>query len=376
MLHSISRTYKFRWQLFTIFFPGVLVATAAEQWLSARQSVSEFAAASHYEWTIRHGFFADMGGIKVAPPDSEPFPVDSQQLAYLVKHKYLPMPEISTDDIRNANKTDELGRAVTFLQMAWFSLTCVRRGAARIGLSSIELTTLAFILCALHTFFFWYYKPLDPDCPRVLTMDTPVSRVRRDVGAEEPYIRTPLDFIKPPPDPRSLVTPFWFSFGVVFCAGEEAGPRPVQTLANSKANPPEGIGWGLTAYLVFFQIMYYGLHLAAGWTMSFPSKVEWFLWKISDFTEFGLIAVYILALPLGTYFAPFIGQNIFRVQASSILEVASMLPYWAKLLIHGPFVLAYIAARVLVLAESIISLRALPAVVYQDVSWSSFLPHV
>ena len=86
--------YKFRWQLFTIFFPEVLVATAAEQWLSAWQSVAEFAAIGHHEWTIRHGFFADMGGIKV-----EPFPVDSQQLAYLVKHKYLPMPQISTDDI-------------------------------------------------------------------------------------------------------------------------------------------------------------------------------------------------------------------------------------------------------------------------------------
>lgn len=83
--------YKFRWQLFAIFFPEVLVATAAEQWLSARQSVREFAAMGIDEWTTRHGFFADMGGIKVAPPDIGPFPVDAQQLAYLVKHKYLPI---------------------------------------------------------------------------------------------------------------------------------------------------------------------------------------------------------------------------------------------------------------------------------------------
>ena len=107
--------YKFRWQLFTVFFPEVLVATAAEQWLSARQSISEFATIGCYEWTIRHGFFADMGGIKVAPPDIEPFPVDSQQLAYLVKHKYLSIPHISTDEIRSVNKADELARAVTFL---------------------------------------------------------------------------------------------------------------------------------------------------------------------------------------------------------------------------------------------------------------------
>jgi hypothetical protein len=368
--------YKFRWQLFTIFFPEVLVATAAEQWISARQSVPEFAAISHHEWTMRHGFFADMGGIKVAPPDSEPFPVDSQQLAYLVKHKYLPMPQISTDEIRNVNKADELARAVTFLQMAWFSLVCVGRGVMRIGLSPLELTTLAFILCTLHTFFFWYYKPLDPNYPRVLSMDTPVSQVRRDVGAEEPYTRTPLDFVKPPPDPRSLITPFWFGFGVVFGFGEEAGLRPAQTLANSKTIPAKGIGWGMMAYLIFFQIMYYGLHLAVAWTMSFPSKIEWFLWTVSNFTEFGLITVYILALPLGTHFAPFIARTVFKARASSILEVASMLPYWAKLLVHGPFVFAYIVARMVVITESIITLRALPAVIYQDVNWSNFIPHI
>jgi len=268
--------YKFGWQLFTIFFLEVLVATAAEQWISARQSVPEFAAISHHEWTMRHGFFADMGGINVAPPDSEPFPVDSQQLAYLVKHKYLPMPQISTDDIRNVNKADELARAVTFLQMAWFSLVCVGRGVTGIGLSPLELTTLAFILCTLHTFFFWYHKPLDPNYPRVLSMDTLVSQVWRDAGAEEPYTRTPLDFVKPPPDPRSLITPFWLGFGVVFGSGKEAGSRPAQTLANSKVIPAEGIGWGMMVYLIFFQIMYYGLHLAVAWTMSFPSKIEWF----------------------------------------------------------------------------------------------------
>jgi hypothetical protein len=46
------------------------------------------------------------------------------------------------------------------------------------------------------------------------------------------------------------------------------------------------------------------------------------------------------------------------------------------LLVHGPFVMAYIVARIVVLTESIITLRALPAVIYQDVNWSSFLPHI
>ena len=78
-----------------IFFPEVVVATAAEQWLSAYQSVRSFAALdldNHHEWTVRHGFFADMGGIWVTSPDSAPFAVDSHQLASLIAKKYLPMP--------------------------------------------------------------------------------------------------------------------------------------------------------------------------------------------------------------------------------------------------------------------------------------------
>jgi hypothetical protein len=230
-------------------------------------------------------------------------------------------------------------------------------------------------MCTLHTFFFWFYKPLDPDYPQLLKMSTRISKVRDDAGVERPYTRTPLDFVKPPPDPKSLIAPFWFGFGVIFDL-EEGGTRPAQTLANSKVTPAKGIGWGMMTYLLLFQVVYYGLHVAVAWTMTFPSTIEWFLWTVSNFTEFGLIAIYFLALPLGTHFAPFIGERVFKAPAASILEVASMLPYWAKVLLHGPFVLAYIVARALVLAESVISLRALPVMIYQCVNWSSFLPHI
>lgn len=368
--------YKFRWQLITIFFPEVVVATAAEQWLSAYQSVRTFATLGHTDWTIRHGFYADMGGVKVAPPDIAPFPVDSQQLAFLVAHNYLSMPKISTGDICEVNKADGFARIITFVQIAWFCVSCVGRGKEHIGLSPLELTTLAFIVCTLHNYFFWYFKPLDPPSSKILDMAVPIAQVWRNAGVNYSYSRTPLDFVKPPPDPKSLITPFWFGFGVVFDFGEDTGPRPVQTMANSRVLPPEGVSWGMMLYLIVFQVMYYGLHLAVGWMVSFPSMVEWYLWTISNLVDLGLIGVYVLALPLGTYFAPSIGQFVFHRQASSILEVASMLPYWAKLLIHGPFVFAYIVARALILTESIISLRALPAVVYQDIKWSAFLPHI
>jgi hypothetical protein len=375
---------KFLWQLFAIFFPEVLVATAAEQWLSARQSTRTFARLGYPEWTIRHAFFADMGGIVVAPPDFAPFPVDSQQLAYLVERKYLELPDLSADDIRSMNKADGLARVVTMAQMAWYCLSCAARGASGLGFCTLEATTLAYILCTAHTFFFWYYKPLDPEAQRVFPMDASMADICKrsdEAGSDhlQTYTYTPLDFVKPLPDPKSLITPFWFGLGAVLQPLKKARKRkskprtPVKTLANSRVLPEDGISVALMVYTLLFQVAYFGLHIAFAWVSSFPSKTEWYLWMGSTAVDFGLIALYVLAIPAGTYFAPFLGRLLFDMEATHLLEVARALPVWAKLLIHAP---GYMVARSAVLVESVLSLRALPESVYQDVSWTSFLPHV
>ncbi|KAK4237161.1 hypothetical protein C8A03DRAFT_34894 [Achaetomium macrosporum] len=380
--------HKFRWQLFAIFFPEVLVATAAEQWLSARQSARAFARLGYPQWTIRHAFFADMGGIVVAPPDFPPFPVDSQQLAYLVENGYLELPDISTDDIRSLNKADGLARLVTLAQMAWYCLSCTARGVSGLAFCSLEVTTLAYILCTVHTFFFWYYKPLDPEAQRVFALNTGMVEICERSGRVgrdhlHTYTHTPLDFVKPLPDPKSLITPFWFGLGAVLRPW--ATPRrrlkgklrsPAKTMANSRILPQDGVSTPLMVYTLVFQIVYFALHVCFSWISSFPSNVEWYLWIASNATDFGLIATYVLAIPLGTYFAPFLGRWLFDMEATHLLQVATALPGWAKLLIHGPFVLGYVVARAAVLVESVMSLRAAADSVYQDVSWTSFLPHV
>jgi hypothetical protein len=167
----------------------------------------------------------------------------------------------------------------------------------------------------------------DPPQPMELDMVVPIAQVCRSARVNDSYSQTPLDFVKPLPDPKSLITLFWFGFGVVFDSGEEAGPRLIQTLANSRVLPPKGVSWGIMFYLIFFQVMYYGLHIVVGYILAFPSTVKWYLWTISNLADLGLISVYLLALPLGTYFVPYIRKVVFQKQASSILEVTTMLPY-------------------------------------------------
>lgn len=118
-----------------------------------------------------------MGGILVAPKDCRPFPLDGQQLAYLVEHKHMSMPEISVSDIKAMDKADGLARFVTLIQMVWFFISCVARWTEQLGFSTFEIMTLAFILCTMHTFFFWYYKPLDPQIQKIISLEVEVKEL-------------------------------------------------------------------------------------------------------------------------------------------------------------------------------------------------------
>ncbi|KAH8843635.1 hypothetical protein MCOR07_005734 [Pyricularia oryzae] len=402
--------YKFRWQLFAVFFPEVLVAAAAEQWVSARQSVAAFKSMEkpgggehEEEWTMRHAFFADMGGIMIAPRRSEHlFPVDAHQLAHLVRLGHLGRPRIPPDDIRAVNKADGLARVVTMGQMAWFCVNCVGRYAQGLSICPLELETLCFILCTTHTFFFWYHKPLDPVRAVILAADSTLDEICGPFRRHAPYKNTPLDFIKPPPDPKSLMVPFWFGFKVVFdhksmrdhnplpstsstsiSLGtprkqyDKAHRMPKTTIANSEITPPGGMSWPLTIYLLVFQLMYYGLHIIVGYQISFPTHADLVLWEVSNIVDMVLIAIFVIALGLGTYFLPLIGRVAFGGRTpSTVMEAAELLPFWAKVLVHAPFVLGYIVARLLGLIEAAISLRALSSSVYSDVIWSNFIPHM
>lgn len=95
---------KVKWMLWAIVGPELVLAVAIGQFASARRSVKRFHGLGHKAWTLRHGFFADMGGILLQPTDSTPFLVNSRQLTYLVEKKYMDYPEIAAEEIWDKSK--------------------------------------------------------------------------------------------------------------------------------------------------------------------------------------------------------------------------------------------------------------------------------
>jgi hypothetical protein len=120
-------TTKLSWVAFTIFFPEVLAAFAQQQWILASQSVSDFSRLGYSQWSLRHAFFADMGGFVLETPDYLPFPIDAYQLHYLVANNLMAFPIIDENAIQDKNKADGFARMLTSIQVLWFALQCLGR---------------------------------------------------------------------------------------------------------------------------------------------------------------------------------------------------------------------------------------------------------
>jgi hypothetical protein len=72
-----------------------------------------FHAGGYSSWTMTHAFFADMGGFVLKTPDWKPFPLDSEQLYYMVSQGYLKYPEIDKEAIDDKDKADGVARYAT-----------------------------------------------------------------------------------------------------------------------------------------------------------------------------------------------------------------------------------------------------------------------
>lgn len=244
---------KLRWMLFTLFWPEVTVGTAFDQWESARQSVKDFYQASYPQWTMRHAFFAEMGGFVLQSPGFPPFPVNCQQLLYLIEKGYVAFPEVDTEIIWDKNKADGFARAVTLVQIVWFSVQVISRAIQHLQTTILELLTISFIFCTLNMFFFWHHKPLDAQTPIYIHTDRSIADIIREAGdlaKKRPYELTPLDFLTAAPTRENFVATWWWGVtlcfnGILFEVHERK--RPVHAIANSSASPPHGYTlWTMT----------------------------------------------------------------------------------------------------------------------------------
>ena len=377
--------------------PEFIVQAAPGQYLSAKESVKLFQDSGHRGWTIKHCFFADMGGLVLQTPDFPPFPIDAKQTHYLVDKGHIRHPRVTKKDIADRDKVDLLLRVVVACQISWFVVNCIARWAQDLALTTLELSTVSFIFCTFGTEMFWMQKPADVQTPIVIHCDIPISDILRmaDGTAREPYNHTPLDFVSRREWTFSLS---WnFLRNKLRLMGIRLRPlaRPMPRIPNDNwLEVPTP-----TIYvLIAFDMAYAAIYLS-GWNLWFPTHVERILWRTATLGTMASIFLFFIAETFSSLLAPYLKRRYdWPQRGATVSKPHHWLPGW----LHGilqwirnsspnkdpnyqvPLRSAlsvstaahvYCLARAYILLECLLALRRLPASAYETVEWSRYWPH-
>lgn len=385
--------------------PEFILMLAIGQWASAHRSLKEFQLSGYKDWTMNHAFFADMGGFVLHPRDWTPFPIDAKQLHYLVVKGYLPYPAIDKRVIADRNKIDGLVRFITVGQTLWFTANCITRSVQHLAITTLELTTVAFIFCTLGTSFCWAHKPADVDRAIILEANCSIADILREAGdcAREPYRNTPLDFVSRKEWSWSLYWSFWINLlrglRIVF----RPKVRPINRFPNDAF--PELADWGLIAFSVFS--IGYGAIFLGGWNFSFPTNTERLLWRVASTMSLGaIVGCWIVdtavfrVLPamrawrskskksqgpetgirlrwVGAKWIPPKVKAIAAKVRNNSLDQDPALTVPLKALLPATLTgIIYVLARAYIIVEDFAGLRALPPSAFDTVDWTKVIPHI
>jgi hypothetical protein len=74
-----------------------------------------------------------------------------------------------------------LNRVITLLQVLWFSFNCMGRVIQGLVVTTLEITTLAFIFVLLPSWYLWWHKPMDVKTRHVLRCSKSVAEIQLEV---------------------------------------------------------------------------------------------------------------------------------------------------------------------------------------------------
>lgn len=384
---------KTKWMLWAIIGPEIVLSVAIGQYASARRSVKRFKMLGH-NWTIRHGFFADMGGILLQPRHSTPFLVNSRQLSYLVEKGYVEVPSITAEEIWDKSKADTLAKTITLAQASWLVIQLLGRAALRLPTTTLELSAGAIVLCTFGTFICWLGKPTDVQKGITLYTEATTSQILIEAGeaAAAPYRHTPLDFVAK----ESLTCGYdLMGFFNLRCDNPE---RPMRQFPNDRF--PNISTWEKFA-LFCITSAYASTHLIP-WNFSFPTRTELLLWRISSsiFTgvtvffwvletaaarqRFGRWDKYLIWLRLKKPPIDLTAdekRDLARQDTIDRLNSFEREQRKAKAMVAWevwvllPIVLLYVVARLYMIVEVFVSLREVPRGVFKTFEIADLLPH-
>lgn len=406
--------------------PEFIFQAALGQWISARRSVKDFKEAGVVGWQQKHAFHADAGGFVLRTPDLDhDVPLNSRQLLFLVKNGFVDLGSTVhlAKYIDDCNKKDAALRVITSFQTMWFIVNFLGRLVERLPVTGLEITTIAFVFCALGTTYCWWHKPADVTTSIILESSSSLEEIRG--GA--PTLRhdhSPLDCVVPRQEWHwSKFWRHWINIlrwmkieKVLFVeyADEPGDGRYIRRIENTHWYSIHG------AWIFVFLAMSVGYTVIflSSWNEVFPTRIEGLLWRISCILMAVSVVGYFLVVLLwcndpesdhntrcnlskedqSLRYTSRVGTSRDTFSSQNIDQTVVSLNWWyrwknairnnsstqdplldvdvrAQLTMYF-FGVAYCTARSYLFVTDITQLRSLPGESYITVAWPGWFPHI
>ncbi|KDQ55304.1 hypothetical protein JAAARDRAFT_133786 [Jaapia argillacea MUCL 33604] len=368
--------------LMALIAPELTILWAMKQWFCARRIAK---AHSERGWTKTHGFFTLMGGfMRVRGRMEVPVEVILPNSAHLSDFLFDEYPPITEAHIQDRSKRDALSKGLVLVQTTWFILQCLARVIKRLPITELEIATLAFTVLNLATYWFWWNKPADVHYPYTLReRPTPYDNEVLEKGGEAEngaedhhkgrngFVRIASRFKS---GTRAVFSEAWgmakrdhplarvFSFPYYLLREAVILPLLLPSIDRKALQVPtfyagdlDDTEDSLVAWISAFIACVFGAIHCFAWSLQFPSHAQQLIWRVSAVvvTSAPLLAVSAFQSPEESLFsAILIG---FVVPATSII---------------------YVIARIALLVLAFTSLRSLPPGAFENVYWTTFIPHL
>lgn len=374
---------RLRWMALAISGPEFVLGFAAGQYENAYSAVTAFRNRGHI-WTMRHAFFADMGGFLLHPRDSTPFLVNNKHILWLTDNGYMNFPHIDKEDIWDKSKADLLVKWIVCIQISWVLLSVAARAIQNLAITTMELGTVSIVVISVFINITWLHKPSDVMTPIPLHIEASTAEILCAAGgaARKPYVMTPLDFV-------DNMGPSWTANVLAF-ANIRAGPRrrPLPRFTNDRFPHVRGFRYALLVTVTLFGV---GIHLF-GWNYRFPSRWERIVWRIASVQMLWTAAFFWAAEIIAGWKRDNIKELWYCMifTPSKLDEVRERrrrrpprpqptpadFPLRWECGVSATMGLLYMIARIYIIGEMLAGLRELPLSAYACVDWTTLIPHV
>jgi hypothetical protein len=374
--HAQILLRKVKWMVYSIVIPELVTACAFAQYVAARKSVETMAKIEGMkEWSMRHAFYWNMGGVWILCKGEETgFPINAAQYLQLVDKKIVTGSIISGREIWDKSKADRFAKALACVQISWLSVECIARTIQKLPISVLEVATVGFALPSIATYGLWFSKPSDIGVPTTIKLDLTLTELLDTLLCSHNYVwrDTPLDAL----DITNTVNRPSFVSEIVLKSNRWPGRKKYE-------GPPQRIRNDVFSlkykkrdqlFVGFIWLAYGAIHTTA-WNFEFPTHVERLLWRIASLVMSGSMVYFWIVgnrkfYLLFGYLMPSKRKAMEKVSD----ERRQVSPIQISLSIAG--VILYLVARICLIVQALISLRALPVGVFETVRWSQFIPHI